>query len=136
MKDLLVINSLGGEMKTRRVCPKVNLNIRGVEFLLNLIVLGSKGIYIIFGMDWLTRHKGVIDCATKSIQLTHPDGRRVVYKSTNEIVDKIQLNQAKAVEEIKIVNEFPDVFPEKLPGMPPDRDIEFVIELVPSTAPI
>src|SRR6266540_2863602 len=76
MKDLLVISSPGGEMKTRRVCPKVNLNIRGVEFLSNLIVLGSKGINIILGMDWLTRHKGVIHYATKSIQLTYPDSRR------------------------------------------------------------
>jgi hypothetical protein len=35
-----------------------------------------------------------------------------------------------------VVNEFPDVFPEELPGVPPDRDIEFVIELKPSTSPI
>jgi hypothetical protein len=35
-----------------------------------------------------------------------------------------------------VVNEFPDVFPKELPGMPPDRDIEFVIELKPDTAPI
>jgi hypothetical protein len=35
-----------------------------------------------------------------------------------------------------VVNKFPDVFPEELPGMPPDRDIEFVIELKPGTAPI
>jgi hypothetical protein len=35
-----------------------------------------------------------------------------------------------------MVNEFPNVFPEELPGMPPDRDIEFVIELKPSAAPI
>jgi hypothetical protein len=35
---------------------------------------------------------------------------------------------------VPVVNEFPDVFPEELPGMPPDRDIEFMIDLVPSTA--
>jgi hypothetical protein len=38
--------------------------------------------------------------------------------------------------DIREVNEFPDVFPEDLPGMPPDRDIEFSIELIPGTAPI
>jgi hypothetical protein len=37
---------------------------------------------------------------------------------------------------VPVVNEFPNVFPEELPGMPPDRDTEFVIELMPSTAPI
>ena len=43
---------------------------------------------------------------------------------------------AQAVEEIRIVNKFPDVFPEELPGVPPDRDIEFGIKLVHGTAPI
>jgi hypothetical protein len=40
------------------------------------------------------------------------------------------------LENIKVVCEYPDVFPEELPGMPPDRDIEFPIELLPGTAPI
>ena len=87
-------------------------------------------------MDWLGKYKGEISCATKSIRLTHPDGQVVEYKATTEIIDNIQLNQAQAVEEIRVVNEFPDVFPKEQPGMPPNRDIEFVIELVPGTAPI
>ena len=44
--------------------------------------------------------------------------------------------EAKSLEEIPVVNEYLDVFPEELPGMPPDRDIEFVIDLVPGTSPI
>ena len=44
--------------------------------------------------------------------------------------------EAKFLEEVPVVNEYPDVFPEELPGMPPDRDVEFVIDLVPGTAPI
>ena len=87
-------------------------------------------------MDWLIKYKGVIGCATKSIQLTHPNGQTVEYQSNIEVSDSIRLNQAQAVEEIRIVNEFPDVFPEELPDMPPDHDIEFVIELVSSTTPI
>ena len=39
-------------------------------------------------------------------------------------------------EEVPVVQDFPDVFPEELPGMPPDRDIEFLIELLPGTSPI
>ena len=42
----------------------------------------------------------------------------------------------KSLEGVSVVNEYPDVFPEELPGMPPDRDIEFVIELIPGTSPI
>jgi hypothetical protein len=44
--------------------------------------------------------------------------------------------EAKSLEEVPVVNEYLDVFPEELPGMPPDRDIEFVIDLVPETSPI
>ena len=44
--------------------------------------------------------------------------------------------EAKSLEEVLVVNEYPDVFPKELPGMPPDRDIEFVIDLVPGTSPI
>ena len=44
--------------------------------------------------------------------------------------------EAKSMEEVPVVNEYSDVFPEELPGMPPDRDIEFVIDLVLGTSPI
>jgi len=44
--------------------------------------------------------------------------------------------EAKSVEEVPVVCEYPDVFPEELPGMPPDRDVEFVIDLLPSMGPI
>jgi hypothetical protein len=48
------------------------------------------------------------------------------------------LNQTKAIAlgDIRVVREYPDVFPEELPGMPPDCDIEFLIELLPGTPPI
>jgi hypothetical protein len=44
--------------------------------------------------------------------------------------------EAKTVEEVLIVNEYPDVFPEELPGMPPNRDVEFMIDLLPGTGPM
>jgi hypothetical protein len=44
--------------------------------------------------------------------------------------------EAKPLEGVPVVNEYPDVFPEELPGMPPDRDVEFVIDLIPGTSPI
>jgi hypothetical protein len=49
-----------------------------------------------------------------------------------------KLNQTKAIalEDIRVVQDFPDVFPKELPGMPPDHDIEFLIELLPGTRPI
>jgi hypothetical protein len=54
------------------------------------------------------------------------------------VANCMKVNQLDASQgsEVAVVNEFPDVLPEELPGMPPDRDIEFVIELKPGTAPI
>jgi hypothetical protein len=47
----MIVSSLGGDMPARHLCPKVNLKIRGVDFVANLIVLELKGIDVILGMD-------------------------------------------------------------------------------------
>jgi hypothetical protein len=88
-------------------------------------------------MDWLRSCDGVIQCWKRSVLLTSPQGERIEYVSTpssnNGNVNSVE---GKALEDIRVVNEFPNVFPEDLPGMPPDRDIEFSIELITGTAPI
>jgi hypothetical protein len=53
----------------------VNFKIWGVDFIANLIILESKGIDIILGMDWLSKYKALIDCAKKSVKLTIPEGK-------------------------------------------------------------
>jgi hypothetical protein len=139
----MIVSSLGGDMPTRQLCPKVNLKIGGVEFIVNLIVLELKGIDIILKMDWLTKHKILIDCAKKSIKLTTSEGKEMEFAAepivtVKGIANRANVNQLDASQGsgVSVVNEFPDVFPEELPGMPPDRDIEFVIELKPGTSPI
>jgi hypothetical protein len=73
----MIVSSLGGDMHARQPCPKVNLKIRGVDFIANLIVLESKDIDVILGMDWLSKHKVLIDCAKKSVKLTTPEGKEI-----------------------------------------------------------
>ena len=92
---------------------------------------------MILGMDWLSKYEGNIECASKSILLTTPEGRRIKYVSRH-VPKRTQVNCLTGVvqEEVPVVRDFPDVFPEELPGMPPDRDIEFLIERLPGTAPI
>jgi hypothetical protein len=63
----MIVSSPGGDMPARQLCPKVNLKIRGVDFVANLIILESKGIDVILGMDWLSNYKVLIDCAKKSV---------------------------------------------------------------------
>ena len=51
MKHTMLVSSLGGEMRTKHIYPAISITIKGVDFLANLIVLDSKGIDIILGMD-------------------------------------------------------------------------------------
>src|SRR3954453_720030 len=85
-------------------------------------------ISVILGMDWLTSHGTVINCGEKTVALRSPDGGQIVFQGDKytQIEVGLQLNSLKEVklEDIPIVNEFRDVFPEELPGMPPDREIE------------
>jgi hypothetical protein len=94
-------------------------------------------------MDWLSKHKVLINCAKKPVKLTTPDRKELEFIAELVVTAKRVANHAKVNQldasqgsEVPMVNEFPDVFPEELPGMPPDRDINFVIELKHGTTPI
>jgi hypothetical protein len=89
-------------------------------------------------MDWLSKYDGVIQCTRKAVRLTKKDGAIVEFVAMVQSDQGSMLNQTKAIalEDIRVVQEYPDVFPEELPGMPPDRDIEFLIELLPRMPPI
>jgi hypothetical protein len=94
-------------------------------------------------MDKLSKYKVLIDCAKKSVKMTTLEGKEMelIAKpvvTAKGVANSTKVNQQDASKgsEVPVVNEFPDVFPEELPGMPPDRDIEFVMKLKPGTTPI
>jgi hypothetical protein len=98
---------------------------------------------MILGMDWLSKHNGLIDCAKKAVMLTPSSGKELEYMVENWVTDKAASNRivlnhldAASTLDIRTVSKFLDVFPEEFPGIPPDHEIEFVIKLVPGTAPI
>jgi hypothetical protein len=138
IKKPLLVSPPGGDMKASHLCPQLNFKIMGVDFPSNLVVLKSWAIDVILGMDWLRKYDGVIQCREKSVHLTSPQGDRIDFIATLSPTGKEIVNsmKGKVLEDIKVVNEYPDVFPDDLPGMPLDRDIEFSIELLPDTAPI
>jgi hypothetical protein len=122
----MIVSSLRGDMPTRQLCPKVSLKIRGVDFVTNFIVLESKGIDVILGMDWLSKHKVLIDYSKKSVKLTTPEGKEMEFVAelvvtTKGVANRVKVNQLDASQEfeVPVVNVFPDVFFEELPGMPP-----------------
>jgi hypothetical protein len=108
---------------------------KGVEFSANLMVLDTKGIDVILGMETLVRWGVRIDCAQRTVHLSAPDGQEVTVSASEPSGILCQM-EARPTDGIHVVSEFPDVFPDDLPGMPPDRDIEFSIDLLPGTAPI
>jgi hypothetical protein len=82
-------------MPARQLYPKMNLKIRGVDFVANLIILDSKGIDAILRMDWLSKHKVLINYARKSIKLTTPDGKKLEYVTKSVVTAKGVANQVK-----------------------------------------
>jgi hypothetical protein len=89
-------------------------------------------------MDWLGMHEATIQCAKRTVLLTGPKGENIelVADPPSNAGGSVQQLDGKSLEDIRVVCEYLDVFPEELPGMPLGRDVEFVINLLPGTAPI
>nr|CAD1832752.1 unnamed protein product [Ananas comosus var. bracteatus] len=112
-------------------------------------------------MDWLTKYFATIDCKNRTVTFREPGQAEVVYRGCQSSLFAMTISSSRArqlisrgcvaylatvvlrgeddapkIEDIPVVREFGDVFPAELPGMPPDREIEFVVDLVPGTTPI
>src|SRR3954463_16091073 len=134
----MIIQTPGSKWQTNRVSHGNQIAIEGLVFLASLIALKSSDNDVILGMDWLSRKNAVLDCKAKSVRLTHPSGKTINYTSprTRTQVQSLNVLPLPDLEDIPVVRDFPDVFPEELPGMPPDRCVEFIVDLMPGTAPI
>ena len=138
------------------------LEIEGVRFPIDLIPIVMREINVIFGMDWLSRHRAHFDCENQRIVVQTPSGgeltifgngkkgmpnvcllakaRRYVHHGGVSylayVIDSREEKKRKVVADVPVVNEFPDVFLEDLPGIPPERQVEFRIDLVPGAVPV
>eukprot|EP00253_Pinus_taeda_P009984 PITA_09984 len=127
---------------------------------LNVLPLGSYDILI--GMDWLEKHWSLVDCKTKIIYFRDPLGNKqemqgikrpvqVRLITANQLVKCVRKgcqiyavqvgyadskNKTTILNNIPVIQEFTDVFPEEIPRLPPKRNIDFTIELVPGAAPV
>lgn len=100
MENKLLVNTPGGEMLSRHVCPNICITIRGVDFPSHLIVLDSKGIDVILGMDWLSKYHGVIDCAQRMMKVKHTDGTEIEYQALLGILKEAKVNQTGVILDI------------------------------------
>ena len=94
---------------------------------------------IIMGMNWMREWDAIIDTRKRILSLREPQGSSSFQVPLARRLDFASISCATHVvplPQIPVVCEFPDVFPEELPGLPPDREVEFAIELIPGKAPI
>ncbi|GJX12289.1 hypothetical protein Tco_0204047 [Tanacetum coccineum] len=96
-----------------------------------LVELGS--FNVIIGIDWLANHHAVIVCDESIVCIPYGDEVLIVHVTKKETEDK---SEEKRLEDVPIVRDFLEVFPEDLPGLPPVRQVEFQIDLVPGAAPV
>jgi hypothetical protein len=136
----ITVLSAGGTILVTHVKEAQVITICDCVYFTDLFIIPMKDISVILGMDWLTENGAVINCGDKTVSLRNSIGGRIVFQGDkySELEIGLELNSLKEVriEDIPVVNEFKDVFPKELPGMPPDREIEFTIDLIPGTAPI
>jgi hypothetical protein len=117
--------------------------MRGIDFPANLVVMGTQGLDVILGMNWLHRNQATISCDKRTVKLVSPSEREVINELFMPDLEKgachhmsVDGKEANLLESIRVVSEFPSVFPKDLSGMPPERKVEFGIELELGTTPI
>ncbi|KAK8930595.1 hypothetical protein KSP39_PZI016329 [Platanthera zijinensis] len=152
---LYVLLPNGCSMRADRVCVvKVHIGSQEFDLLASLLPLAE--FDVIFGMDWLSEQKACIDCNRKEVKLGV--GQETTFaglkRSSKTLMSALQVVKAvragaelfftlveaikpkDTLDSIPVVCEYPDVFPGDFPGAPPQREIDFTIELVPGTKPV
>jgi hypothetical protein len=138
VNGIYMITTPGGSISSNHVCRGVLIQIGSNLMRADLLLLDLKGMDVLLGMNWMTQYHVSIDIPSRTVEIGSPENEPTLLylpppKSVNSCT---YATSGVKLEDIPIVCEYPDVFPDDLPGMPPDRDIEFIIELQPGTAPI
>ena len=157
--DILVANPLGHSVIVNRVYRDCPIKIREYEFLGDLIELSFREFDVILGMDWLSLHQVVVDCRMKRMTLRTLSGEEVTFidERSNHLSNVISATTARTMVQkgcdaylayvidmkkaepslldIPTICDYLNVFPEELLGLPPQREIEFAIDVVPSATP-
>jgi len=149
-KDMVVETPTSGSMLTSNVCLNCPVEISGRTFVIDLICLPFSQIDVILGMNWLSSNHVLLNCFNKTVVF---DGSGVskdmIFISTNQVVtslkedsqvymilSNLEIKTKVSMCDLPVVREFPEVFPEDISGLPPKREIEFSIDLVPGARPI
>ncbi|KAK1413557.1 hypothetical protein QVD17_35332 [Tagetes erecta] len=160
LNDICEVETANGNLiKVTESLNSCRITIAGHAFPIRLLPITLAGFDVVLGMDWLTINQAYINCDKKSIQLRSFTGEKITIqgdKTSNPIglISAIKASKClrkgcvaylvsvstgeenKKIENIPVVADYVDVFPDELPGIPPEREVEFKINLIPGTAPI
>ena len=158
--DMHVTNTLGHNISVNSVYINFPIIIQAREFLVDFIALPFREFDLIMGMDWLSKHRAIIDCGQKTVVLRCSGQTEVIVQGISSSVMSNVMSTMQArrfmrkgcetflvvildskrgqvdVEKIPIVREFSYVLPEELPGVPLEREVDLFIEIVPGTIPM
>ena len=150
----------GDPLLSDRVVRDCRVLIGGQKFPADLVALDMRDFDVVLGMDWLSRHRATLDCYKKEVKLHRPGklevklrrmrielssnmisamaAQRMLHKGCQGYLAYVVETEKEGtlVDEIPVVREFPDVFPYDIAGLPPDREVEFTIDLIPGIEPI
>jgi hypothetical protein len=132
-KGSFMIATPGGKIATNQLNQNVPIALGSRIFKTTLLILGLEGMDIVLRADWMTQHRVVLDAAARALEICSPTFEDlVVYLPSQDSTRSCAFAMIELpLKKIPVVCEYADVFPNELPGMPPDRDIEFAIELQP-----
>jgi len=145
--SLVVSTPTNDTVITKRVCLNCPLFIENRKFLVNLVCLPLSQLDVILGMDWLSSNQVLLNCVEKSVMF--PNSKNLLKSPTNSksepLMNKVQwylllssmeIKEKVDLKNIAVVQNFPEVFPNDILGLPPNREIEFSIDLMPGVGPI
>ncbi|GKD68950.1 putative reverse transcriptase domain-containing protein, partial [Tanacetum coccineum] len=149
----------GRVVSTNTVLKGCTLNFVNRIFEIDLMPIELGKFDVIIGMDWLVKHDVVIVCGEKVVRI--PYGNKMLIVESDKGVSRLKViscikarkyvergchlflahvtekrSKEKRLEDVPVIRDFPEVFPEDLPGLPPSRQVEFLIDLVPGVAPV
>ncbi|GJR67983.1 putative reverse transcriptase domain-containing protein [Tanacetum coccineum] len=119
----------GNLVSTNTVIQGTTLTLLNQPFKIDLMPIKLGSFDVVIGMDWLSKYHARIICDEKVIHIPI-NGETLIIRVMEKKSDE------KRLEDIPVVREFPEVFPEDLPGLPPVRQVEFQIDLIPGATPV
>ncbi|GJR64549.1 putative reverse transcriptase domain-containing protein [Tanacetum coccineum] len=122
----------GRVVSTNTILRGCALNLVNHLFEIDLMPIELGTFNVIIGMDWLVLHDAVIVCGKKEVHV--PLKKRTMVVKGDDVVEKEPAE--RRLEDVPVICEFSDVFPEDFPGLPPSQQVEFEIELVLGAAPV